>query len=213
MNDEIKSIKKLYRSRVDRYAGGVCGGLASYFNIDSMLIRVLFVISALMGGLSILVYLAALFIVPEDERDIAARDLEARKPPESSFIWGAGLIGLGVLLLLRETGMLHYFNFDDISWSSIWAVLLIAGGVALLFSRNDENSAGDSLTSITRPHHDRKLAGVCSGIASYYEIDVSLVRLIWILTTLISGGIGLLLYIGLIFVFPEENATSLSVDN
>lgn len=216
MNEEIKTVKHLYRSRIDRYAGGVCGGIAEYFNIDSMLVRVLFVISGLIGGLSIIVYLAALVIVPEDARDISSTELELtkRNKPESSLMWGAGLIVIGFLLLLRETGVLSYFDFDDISWSSIWAILLIVGGVALLFSRNGEKEeTGNSVPTIVRPHADRKLAGVCAGIAEYYSIDASMVRLGWILTTLISSGVAILVYIALIFVFPEESTTTLSVDN
>jgi phage shock protein C len=42
--------RKLYRSRSDRKLAGVCGGLAQYFNLDATLIRVLFVVLALLGG-------------------------------------------------------------------------------------------------------------------------------------------------------------------
>ena len=42
--------RKLYRSRTDRKLAGVCGGLAKYFNADATLIRVLFVVLALLGG-------------------------------------------------------------------------------------------------------------------------------------------------------------------
>jgi phage shock protein C len=42
--------RKLYRSRSDRKLAGVCGGLAQYFNLDATLIRVPFVVLALLGG-------------------------------------------------------------------------------------------------------------------------------------------------------------------
>src|SRR5215211_2147969 len=42
--------RKLYRSKTNRKLAGVCGGLAQYFNIDSTLIRVLFVLLAVLGG-------------------------------------------------------------------------------------------------------------------------------------------------------------------
>jgi phage shock protein C len=42
--------RKLYRSRTNRMLGGVCGGLAQYFNTDATLIRVLFVVLAVLGG-------------------------------------------------------------------------------------------------------------------------------------------------------------------
>jgi phage shock protein C len=42
--------RRLYRSRTNRKLAGVCGGLAQYFNTDATLIRVLFVVLALLGG-------------------------------------------------------------------------------------------------------------------------------------------------------------------
>jgi phage shock protein C len=54
-----------------------------------------------------------------------------------------------------------------------------------------------------RSRTDKKLAGVCAGIASYFEIDPTLVRLIWIVFTF-AGGAGLLAYIIAAIVMPEE---------
>ena len=42
--------RKLYRSRSNRQVAGVCGGLAQYFNLDATLIRILFVVLAVLGG-------------------------------------------------------------------------------------------------------------------------------------------------------------------
>ena len=58
--------RKLYRSRTNRKVAGVCGGLAQYFNTDATLIRVLFVVLALLGGPGLLVYVLMWIIVPED---------------------------------------------------------------------------------------------------------------------------------------------------
>ena len=41
------NVKKLYRSSNDRMLAGVCGGLAEYFNIDPTVVRLLFVLLAL----------------------------------------------------------------------------------------------------------------------------------------------------------------------
>jgi phage shock protein C len=56
--------RKLYRSRTDRTIAGVCGGLASYFNVDPTLVRVLFVVLAVLGGSGVILYLALWLIVP-----------------------------------------------------------------------------------------------------------------------------------------------------
>jgi len=50
---------------------------------------------------------------------------------------------------------------------------------------------------------DKKLCGVCGGIAEYFNIDPTLVRLLWILVTL-AGGAGLLAYIIAAIVMPEN---------
>ncbi len=64
--------RKLYRSRSDRMIGGVCGGLAAYLGVDSTVVRLIAVATILLPGPSIIAYLLAWIIVPE-EPWIAAR--------------------------------------------------------------------------------------------------------------------------------------------
>lgn len=54
-----------------------------------------------------------------------------------------------------------------------------------------------------RSRTDRQIAGVCSGLAEYFDLDPSIVRLIFLLMT-VMGGPGLILYIVLAIVVPEE---------
>jgi phage shock protein C len=56
--------RKLYRSKTDRVLAGVCGGLAQYFNLEATLIRVLFVLLAVLGGSGLVLYVAMWIIVP-----------------------------------------------------------------------------------------------------------------------------------------------------
>jgi phage shock protein C len=58
--------RKLYRSRTNRKLAGVCGGLAQYLNADATLIRVLFVVLALLGGPGLVIYLLMWILVPEE---------------------------------------------------------------------------------------------------------------------------------------------------
>jgi phage shock protein C len=53
-----------------------------------------------------------------------------------------------------------------------------------------------------RSRNDRTLAGVCAGIAEYFGWDPTLVRLAWVLLTLL-GGSGILLYLIMWLVVPE----------
>lgn len=50
---------------------------------------------------------------------------------------------------------------------------------------------------------DKKLAGVCGGIAEYFDIDPTIVRLLWALISL-AYGTGIIAYIVCAFVIPEK---------
>jgi phage shock protein C len=56
--------KKLYLSDTDRKIAGVCGGIAEYFGVDSTLIRVIWIIIALIAGSGILAYFIAWLLIP-----------------------------------------------------------------------------------------------------------------------------------------------------
>jgi phage shock protein C len=56
--------KRLLRSRTDRMIGGVCGGLANFYGLDSSIIRIAMVLLTLFAGMSILVYLIMWLIIP-----------------------------------------------------------------------------------------------------------------------------------------------------
>jgi len=60
--------KRLHRSRTDKMIGGVCGGLGEYFNIDPTIIRILWVVLAVvpLPGSAILAYIILWIIMPPD---------------------------------------------------------------------------------------------------------------------------------------------------
>jgi phage shock protein PspC (stress-responsive transcriptional regulator) len=64
-SDSSPSNKKLFRDAEDKILGGVCSGLAAYFNVDVSLIRLLFIIAVLFFGVSILPYIILWLVVPE----------------------------------------------------------------------------------------------------------------------------------------------------
>ena len=67
----VAQTRRLYRSRSDRKLAGVCGGLAQYSNADATLIRVLFVVLALLGGPGLVIYLLMWILVPKKPEDTA----------------------------------------------------------------------------------------------------------------------------------------------
>jgi len=50
---------------------------------------------------------------------------------------------------------------------------------------------------------DKKVCGVCGGIANYFDVDPTVIRLIWVIFTL-AGGSGLIAYIIATIIMPDE---------
>jgi phage shock protein PspC (stress-responsive transcriptional regulator) len=57
----------------------------------------------------------------------------------------------------------------------------------------------------TRSERGKMIAGVCAGLAEQFDISVTVVRLAFVLGTLIGGGIGILVYVILWIVMPEAD--------
>ena len=140
--------KKWYRSSNDKMIGGVAGGIAEYFEIDCVIVRIIFV-CALFFGAGILAYILRWIISPEEpftivndesttstneqqrttsENTEANGEQTSNNRTKTSYIFGGTLVVLGVILL--------FSNF--ISFDAFWPLVFIALGVALIFkSRNN----------------------------------------------------------------------------
>jgi phage shock protein C len=57
---------------------------------------------------------------------------------------------------------------------------------------------------LERAREGRKIAGVCMGFARHLDIDVTLIRLVWLVLALASGGLGLIAYVVAWIIIPEE---------
>ena len=199
--------RKLYRSQENRMIGGVCGGIAEYFNIDPNLMRLLFVVLTFLGGSGILIYIASLLIIPNnpDQTIPETRENVIRDKP---LFWGSLLVVIGLFLLSRQLGLFYYFHFWQIPWQSVWAVILIIIGAVLLFnkSRSDktEGEKKDSDRKLYRSRKQKMVGGVCGGLSEYFDIDVSVIRVLWVVGTLLSIGLGILAYIIMLIIFPEQ---------
>ncbi len=144
----------LVRSREDRMLGGVCGGLGRYFDVDPNLVRLVFVVLAVVPGIGIPIYVILWLILPEEgeptDRPLADRVRDgtddivqraqkvhddvratARAPNRAAIVaLGVLLIALGIVFLLRNLGItwLHWFALG-----TLWPVLLILIGTAFLW--------------------------------------------------------------------------------
>jgi len=146
--------KKLYRSTTDTMLGGVCGGLGAYFEFDPNLIRLIFVVVAVVPGIGIPAYLALWLLVPEEsEREKTSlgervrggadeiaerarslgselRDKSGSSVPATSLTLGLVLIVVGIGFLLRNLGF-TWLNWIARVW--VWPSLLILVGLVFLW--------------------------------------------------------------------------------
>ena len=96
-------IKRLERSRTDKFLAGVSGGLGRYFDLTPAAFRLGFVALTLLGGAGILVYIAAALIMPKenDERSIA-EDILANRRDHPARLVALALVAVAVLSLLAR---------------------------------------------------------------------------------------------------------------
>ena len=147
--------RRLYRCRHDRQLAGVAAGMAEYLDLDPTVVRVLWIMSALFGGVTILLYIVLAFVIPlepageapgsvGDPRagsspDGAAPDLEPAAPrfhrrPDDRRIGRGGLF-LGVLLVVfGAIAMADTLIPGWVGGAHLGPALLVALGVVLLAS-------------------------------------------------------------------------------
>lgn len=64
---------------------------------------------------------------------------------------------------------------------------------------------------LIRPANDVKIAGVCAGIANYFDFDVTIVRIIYAALTVFTVGFpGVLLYLLLMLIMPKEETSTIN---
>ncbi len=142
--------KKLYLSRNDKKLAGVCGGIAEYFDIDSTLVRLLWILFTLPGGAGLIVYIVAAVIMNEppshsshqgginlnkneaenigDDYDNTDQSHGKRNKDRDNMLIGGILVALGAFFLSR-----NLFNWSWLSMRYLWPLILIGIGAAVLF--------------------------------------------------------------------------------
>ncbi len=68
----------------------------------------------------------------------------------------------------------------------------------------DTSTGGSGPRRLTRTRQGRVITGVCSGVAAYFDIDPTVVRLLMAVLTILTSGAGILLYVVATLIIPEE---------
>lgn len=116
--------KVLRRSKSDRVIAGVAGGLAHYFGIDPVLLRIAFVILALAGGSGFLLYLIGWIAIPEERPGDHVGAVGEGDTSKAMMVLGTIFIVAGALwLLVRAVPVVGRY---------IWPIVVILLGVAIV---------------------------------------------------------------------------------
>ena len=143
--------KKLQRDTNNKVIGGVCSGLANYFDIDASLVRLLFAFMFLCASAGFWLYIilwvvmpagqgiqaeASSFVSSDETTEVSSETpSEGLKTSKSkgSLVAGLILIGIGAMGLLNR-------YIPEINWDTAWPVLLIVVGLLLIIPFNSKKS-------------------------------------------------------------------------
>ena len=144
----VQQRRRLHRSRDDRFLFGVAGGLAEFFDMDPVLVRVGWaLLTVATVGIAALAYLVLAIVTPNGSQsgplDIGSvnhpSDENSGNAPETDRyeglskrhvarnMFGVGLIIVGMIVLLGNLGV-----FDSIRWDIVWPAVIVVLGVTIL---------------------------------------------------------------------------------
>jgi phage shock protein PspC (stress-responsive transcriptional regulator) len=115
-------------------------------------------------------------------------------------------------------GMAEYFNTDVTFMRLLWVVLaLIPGGILggilaylaawiLIPAAPGPVTVGPGARRLVRSRTERQIAGVCGGLATYFNVDPTMTRVVWTVLSIMPGAIvlGIVAYAMAVIIIPEE---------
>ena len=120
-------------------------------------------------------------------------------------------------------GLAEYFDADvalvRATWVvlSIWPGAIVLGVVAyiaawILMPRAETSgTAATTRVRLVRSHTDRRIAGVCGGLADYFDLDPTIVRVAWVVVSIVVGAVvfGIIAYLVAWFIIPPAPVATL----
>lgn len=186
--------RKFCRSNSDYIFFGLIGGFAEYNSIEPLWIRLFLALSLLLNPFLISLYFIVALLTPKCKNIAEIKILEKNIELNKLFLIG---------LIFLFTGLFYFFYSSDNNDNFIYLIandelilsilFLFAGLYNLLFTSNPKIISTEKV--YYRGLNQKKLLGVCSGFAKYFGIDLSLVRFIFVLITIMTAGVFAIVYL------------------
>lgn len=204
--------KKLYRAGKDHVLGGVCAGMAEYFSIDVIIVRVIWLILTLVHGIGAVAYVVCLVLIPKNPLHEQLPLSEQKKAENNGLYIGIGLIIIGLSVAFHRWFDFYFWDLDwlffSFHWKIVWPVLFILFGAWFIYRslKNEDEGASSKKEAFHRSTRNKWFAGVCGGLAEYWHVDVTLVRVAYALATIFTAvWLGVIAYVVLTIVIKEKD--------
>lgn len=129
-----------------------------------------------------------------------------------TFVFAITFIGIIISLGIWIWAIVDCIKSDlKTSEKLIWAIIIVMLniiGAILYFLLKESIKGKEKMTKkdqLTKSKNNHILAGVCGGLGEHFNIDPTVIRLLWVLLIIFSAGTGLLLYLIAMLIIPEEN--------
>ena len=220
---DVTAERSLYRSITNRSVAGVCGGLGERFHVDVGIIRLVWLFATfLTAGVALIPYAVLALAIPKESQEhaaaktVPATDLWRQVRSNPALLYGALLVMIGAVLLLNAVGLLPW-RLQTL-WGAFWALALplalIAAGVFLVLGVmgrapdwrqwRDLRGTGYRMP-LRRSRDDRTIAGVCGGVTKFFQIEPLVVRIGYVMLTVLTGfAPGVVTYALAAFFIPQE---------
>ncbi len=130
----MKVDKKLYRSTDDYMIAGVCGGIAEYLEIDSILVRIIFIVLSLAGGSGLIIYILMLLLLPAKGEKMKSTPNENKKEFKMKQDGGRSFLGI-VFLVVGSVLLWNQFFPYTIKFEILWPSTMIILGLWMLLRK------------------------------------------------------------------------------
>lgn len=201
-------LKKLQRSKNNVVIAGVCSGIAEYLKMDAANIRIVALLTVLLGGWSVIAYIITALLLPieQNPRQLTSAEINSQRKENFKTVLSGLLILAGLHFALVYIGfrsgerifiLPNEFVFSFASMA--FGIILLRKNVAVFNKLGFQNPE-----SFLRSRTDRIIFGVCGGFGKYLNVDSTVLRIIFILATLLTLGIFSIVYIYFsLFTFYE----------